>query len=1144
MSDKEVSIENITVKVGGESFGISPKELSKLVEDRNDGSVESMIAMYGSVLGLAEVLKVSPIDGLSTADSNDMISRQQVFGSNKVEGKKAKTFLELCWEALHDFTLLMLIASAVISLALGITTEGLAKGWIEGTAILVSVTVVVLVASITDYYKNKQFEALSALVDDIQINVQRDGKTTTCSIYDILVGDIVWLSYGDLLIADGVLIDGNGVKCDESSLTGEPIMIAKDSTKKPFMLSGTKIMEGSGKMLVVAVGPYSQSGIIKTLATGGDAIQGWEPLDGTCSVENGSTAVTYQNKKMKLTEHVKAEDKIRLGDTEYAVAPDGAYDTTHLTLDRPFDGPTSGIVEIYVIPEGRGEEGSVLQKKLERLAILIGYGGTAIAIFVVVIQMIMFFIIKYFIDNTAWDNNEDWATLLEFVIIGVTILVVAVPEGLPLAVTLSLSFSTRKMLKDNNLVKHLDACETMGSATTICSDKTGTLTTNRMAVMKSYVGSTVVDGKISLFNGALKSALSECAALNSGKTTNVEIVPDGGPLEYLGNKTECALLRMLMEMDVDYKGVRSDELFNYPQGLKLFPFNSARKRMSIVVPQEKGKSRIYTKGASEIVLDLCDTELLSDGSTKPLTDASKSELTAIINSFASEGLRTLCLAYKDLGDAETGDDMYADQDVLEIGLTLISIVGIEDPVRPEVPEAIQKCNRAGISVRMVTGDNIMTAKSIAKKCGILPVNNPERFIAMEGPDFRKRVLDAEGNMIQSEFDKIWPRLRVLARSSPKDKYTLITGLLNSKLHEAKKNGDLDGTADYPFVGKDRQVVAVTGDGTNDAPALAKADVGFAMGIVGTEVAKDACDIVLQDDNFSSIVKAVMWGRNVYDSIGKFLQFQLTVNVVAIVLTVVGAVAVQSSPLKAVQMLWVNLIMDSLASLALATEPPTASLLERMPYGRNEAVVNKTMFKNIIGGSIYQLVVCFYILFAGAQAFGWTVDNAAIIEQCNSGHFSLIGEDLHGEELEECATTIHYTMIFNTFVLMTLMNEIVSRKLHDELNVFDGLFNNPLFVGILIITFVAQVLLVQFTNHFFEVHELTLYQWWICIAFSLPTIPWGILMHMVKPDLCPCVETEDGEDNLTATDNTLTRESSILNIKNSKRLDSSTDVFKH
>ena len=316
---------------------------------------------------------------------------------------------------------------------------------------------------------------------------------------------------------------------------------------------------------------------------------------------------------------------------------------------------------------------------------------------------------------------------------------------------------------------------------------------------------------------------------------------------------------------------------------------------------------------------------------------------------------------------------------------------------------------------MVTGDNINTARSIARKCGIIDIN--DNFLVLEGKEFNQRVKDANGNVIQEKVDAIWPRLRVLARSSPQDKYVLVSNIISSKLNP------------------NREVVAVTGDGTNDGPALKKADVGFAMGIQGTDVAKEASDIILTDDNFNSIVKAVMWGRNVYDSIAKFLQFQLTVNCVAVVCAFVGACIVGESPLRAVQMLWVNLIMDTLASLALATEPPTDELLKRKPYGRTKPLISRTMMKNILGHAVYQIIVIFSILFLGPSLLN--LEDGIPRE----GNFK---------------PSQHFTIIFNTFVLMTLFNEINSRKIHGERNVFRGIFNNPIFYGIWFGTLCLQV----------------------------------------------------------------------------------------
>jgi len=395
-------------------------------------------------------------------------------------------------------------------------------------------------------------------------------------------------------------------------------------------------------------------------------------------------------------------------------------------------------------------------------------------------------------------------------------------------------------------------------------------------------------------------------------------------------------------------------------------------------------------------------------------------------------------------------------------MTCLCIVGIEDPVRPEVPEAIMKCQRAGITVRMVTGDNVQTARSIATKCGILKPGDD--FLVLDGKEFNERIRkDKDSPVRQDLLDKVWPRLRVLARSSPQDKYNLVGGIIDSKLC------------------RNRDVVAVTGDGTNDGPALKRADVGFAMGIAGTDVAKEASDIILTDDNFSSIVKAVMWGRNVYDSISKFLQFQLTVNVVAVLVAFSGACAVRESPLKAIQMLWVNLIMDTLASLALATELPTPDLLLRKPYGRTKPLISRTMMKNILGQSVYQMTIIFVILFAGEKML-----------DIDSGRFA----GLHAPPSQ------HFTVIFNAFVMMTLFNEINARKIHGQRNVFEGLFSNYIFLGIWVTTFISQIILVEFGSLAFSTAGLTFDQWMWCMFCGVSTLLWGQIVTTIPTDKIP------------------------------------------
>ncbi|XP_011844298.1 PREDICTED: plasma membrane calcium-transporting ATPase 1 isoform X4 [Mandrillus leucophaeus] len=1031
-------------------FGITLAELRALMELRSTDALRKIQESYGDVYGICTKLKTSPNEGLS-GNPADLERREAVFGKNFIPPKKPKTFLQLVWEALQDVTLIILEIAAIVSLGLSFyqppegdtalcgevsvgEEEGEGEtGWIEGAAILLSVVCVVLVTAFNDWSKEKQFRGLQSRIEQEQkFTVIRGGQVIQIPVADITVGDIAQVKYGDLLPADGILIQGNDLKIDESSLTGESDHVKKSLDKDPLLLSGTHVMEGSGRMVVTAVGVNSQTGIIFTLLGAGGEEE--EKKD--------------EKKKEKKNGAIENRNK--------AKAQDGAaMEMQPLKSEEGGDGDEKDKKKAN-LPK---KEKSVLQGKLTKLAVQIGKAGLLMSAITVII------LVLYFVIDTFWVQKRPWLAectpiyiqyFVKFFIIGVTVLVVAVPEGLPLAVTISLAYSVKKMMKDNNLVRHLDACETMGNATAICSDKTGTLTMNRMTVVQAYINEKhykkVPEPEAIPPN--ILSYLVTGISVNCAYTS--KILPpekEGGLPRHVGNKTECALLGLLLDLKRDYQDVRNE----IPEEAlyKVYTFNSVRKSMSTVLKNSDGSYRIFSKGASEIILKKCFKILSANGEAKVFRPRDRDDIVkTVIEPMASEGLRTICLAFRDFPAGEPEPEWDNENDIVT-GLTCIAVVGIEDPVRPEVPDAIKKCQRAGITVRMVTGDNINTARAIATKCGIL--HPGEDFLCLEGKDFNRRIRNEKGEIEQERIDKIWPKLRVLARSSPTDKHTLVKGIIDSTVSDQ------------------RQVVAVTGDGTNDGPALKKADVGFAMGIAGTDVAKEASDIILTDDNFTSIVKAVMWGRNVYDSISKFLQFQLTVNVVAVIVAFTGACITQDSPLKAVQMLWVNLIMDTLASLALATEPPTESLLLRKPYGRNKPLISRTMMKNILGHAFYQLVVVFTLLFAGEKFF-----------DIDSGR----NAPLHAPPSE------HYTIVFNTFVLMQLFNEINARKIHGERNVFEGIFNNAIFCTIVLGTFVVQIIIVQFGGKPFSCSELSIEQWLWSIFLGMGTLLWGQLISTI------------------------------------------------
>eukprot|EP01087_Luapelamoeba_hula_P022590 TRINITY_DN813_c0_g1_i1.p2 TRINITY_DN813_c0_g1~~TRINITY_DN813_c0_g1_i1.p2 ORF type:complete len:988 (-),score=216.19 TRINITY_DN813_c0_g1_i1:69-3032(-) len=913
-------------------FGLENNDLIKLHQARNG------LDDVGGIKGLAEKLKTNLKTGIDKKEVDEKFqSRQEAFGKNQLPSPPETSLLELIWEGLQDSTLILLCVSAVISLILGIL-ENPSHGWIEGTAILVAVFLVVTVTAVNDYQKEKQFRKLNDRKNNKAVKVIRGGEQCQVSIFEINVGDIVIIETGDILCADGLFVDGHNMKCDESAMTGETDAVKKNADE-PFLLSGCQVMEGVGKMLVIAVGEHSESGRALALLQKG------------------------------------------------------------------------------------GDEQTPLQEKLEDLAEKIAHMGLVAAVAIFVILLIKFVVITYMAGHLfEWHM---FSVIVKYFITSVTIVVVAVPEGLPLAVTIALAYSMLKMLKDQNLVRHLESCETMGGATTICSDKTGTLTKNQMTVVKAYIAGTSYEKTSEVAKAISKDltkVLTTGMAINS---TAYEGKSEEGKLVFIGSKTETALLNFGKELGCEYKKVR-----DATEIVQLYPFSSARKRMSTLVAGEKKGNRLYSKGASEIVLSRCTNVMDAEGKTQALDAKANKELLSVIERLAKDGLRTIAIAYRDIEQELKWDD----EEAVEKDLTLIGIVGIRDPPRDEVPAAVKRCQSAGIVVRMVTGDNLETAKKIAEECGIY---TGAPGIAIEGPVFRA--------MSDEEKDKIIPNIQVMARSSPADKYTLVTRL--------KAYG---------------HVVAVTGDGTNDAPALSAAHVGFAMGIAGTEVAKEASDIILMDDNFSSIVKAVMWGRNVYDSIRKFLQFQLTVNVVAVLLAFVGAVTNEhgESPLKPVQLLWVNLIMDTMAALALATEPPTDSLLERQPYGKTDPLITNTMWKMILGQAAYQLIVNLVVLYYGHHIFGVEKDG-----------------------------DVHLTIVFNVFVLCQLFNELNARRIYDEMNVFSGFFTNRIFLAVLAFTVAAQYLIVEFGGEFTSTHSLTSSQWLACVGLGFISLPYGFLLRL-------------------------------------------------
>ena len=771
---------------------------------------------------------------------------------------------------------------------------------------------------------DKEFAILNKVNDDEPVQVIREGNPTMVPKRDVVVGDIVVLTTGMEIPADGQLLEAVSLNVDESTLTGEP-MAHKTVAESEFdpdatfpsdhVMRGTKVMEGHGLMKVTAVGDHTENGKVYEAA--------------------------------QIDDHVKTP------------------------LDEQFES---------------------LGKMISRFAY-------AVAAAIVAGRIIMYFA------HTPFEWMSFMAYLLQTLMIAVTLVVVSVPEGLPMAVTLALAYSMRRMLKTNNLVRKLHACETMGATTVICTDKTGTLTQNQMQVYD-----------IKLFGNPPAQLVAESIAANS----TAELDLRGEKPSVIGNPTEGALLLWLKERGYDYRKLREsvipfDEL----------PFTTERKYMATAVTDKGGDRMLYVKGAPEIVFGMCENTCGID----------RQEIDALLLGYQSQGMRTLGFAYRRLSDNE---DPIQGGKVVPGGLTFMGIVAISDPVRADVPQAVKQVTDAGIHIKIVTGDTPATAKEIGRQIGIWhDTDTPDAIIT--GPEFEQ--LDDHELLDRAEA------LKIIARARPMDKKRLVEAL--------QQKGE---------------VVAVTGDGTNDAPALKAAQVGLSMGD-GTSVAKDASDITIIDNSFTSIGNAVMWGRSLFRNIQRFILFQMTVNLVACLIVLCGAFMGMQSPLTVTQMLWVNLIMDTFAAMALASLPPTPSVMREAPRDRRSFIITPPMRRFIIGtGSLFFVILLAFLYY---------------LEHTDLTSLTQIGRlPIHASS---GLTPYELSLFFTTFVFLQFWNMFNARAFETGRSAFH--FKDCQgFVLIAMLIFAGQLLIVNVGDELFNVVPLRFSDWILIIA-STSSVLW-------------------------------------------------------
>ena len=1120
--------------VPNDAFDITSAQLENLVslytDEHNKQLLFQNLELLGGTKGILSKLRTSSEKGIESPRF-----RKEEFGINKIFEEPPAPFIKFLKESLSELMIIILLSAAIIQIIIGLSIGNNKKtGWLDGASVLFAVFVVVSVESFTNWQKEKKFYELNNLKNAGTVfKTIRDKNIKDLKADDLLVGDIIIISGGETIPADCLLLEGNGIKIDESSLTGESKLVSKEiyedcETNKeikimtPIILSGTDVIKGNGKALIICVGERSTKGKIRRM------------------VDN--------SKDEKVT-----------------------------PLQEKLD---------------------VLAKKISTFAIFAG-----IATFVcLTINLIYLYISDYKLFHGlrgaahAWGSKKQaqseqhehhdqkmdrfhpkvylFPKILENIMITTVIITIALPEGLPMAVALTLAFSIKKLMDQNNLVRKMHSCETMGGADYILTDKTGTLTTNELNVVKILTQK----GEITLEDEKLEEGV--CIAdkiredhqkyfendtfwnlLRTALSVNVDCIinylekPDiNGDLEECEskNKTDTALINFLYRVkspisEINNKYKKEDK--------KQIPFDSYKKRMTTFIKEKDDTFKLYTKGGAENIKKFCKYYIDPETGEKcELTNKDMKNLEEKIQNCNKDMLRTIYICYKEISENDFNEE---DENIDTNNLVLLAIFGIRDIIRKGVREAVLKCKQASINVIMVTGDNIQTAHAIAKECNIISPNcslvsdeesiedylqdppveiNGDIFYDIIGGlvcstcdlpsnECKCPKTNAEAEQISKKlnlpiqklkndtiknienFKKITKNLKIMARSKPIHKYALVVGLKELNY-----------------------IVAVTGDGTNDAPALSKCDIGFSM-FNGTDIAKNSSDIILMNNNFSSIVSAIKYGRNIIDNLRKFIQFQLVINLTICSFIVICSCIGSETPIKSIQMLWIDLIMDSLATLTLTTELPHDGLLLRKPTKRNENIITKNMIKHVTLQTILQFSILMFIYLFGPkfiqeQDLSRIAENE-IINKCFGilpgdmtdtnkiiygvknfwhNHVPIKSEMMNNAMCKEYieygnlsaafklynqrqGSPVQLTMIFNIFVLYTLFNQINCRVVDGSKNIFARLKNNPLFIIIEIFEFIVQFIIVEYWNVVFKASKngLTCHQWGICIILSLSTL---------------------------------------------------------
>lgn len=997
------------------------------------------------------------VNGLS---SKQIELNRTRYGTNCLTPPEKTPLWKQYLEKFEDPTIIILCACAAIAIIVGIFRGEMP--W-DGVAIFAAIGLATAGSTWSEYKADKAFELLKKDSDDIPVKVIRDGQFHTISSNDLVAGDLMKIEDGDKIPADAVLLDGVDLCVDESLMTGESVPVHKGEGNTK-LISGTHAVGGTGHAVVTAVGDRTELGNLasalgKPFVCPNEEHHKVYRHSGTCEVEGCG-------QELEEREEGQTPLQKRLAGLAAQISVWGTFGAVFIFIS---------LIGSAVFALLRDNDVSTFAESLTYVPKFWPYlvfavlGVLGLKLMSIesnkVFWMSLWGVCVLAAAIAAWffDAAAALSQVLHYFMVAVTIIVVAVPEGLPLAIFIALGLGMRKIREDNNLVRKMVATETIGSATVICTDKTGTLTKNQMAV-----GEVFFQGKSFKGNDVLKvkdqsgfDLLGMSCAVNS----TAEIEHLDGQVRFVGNHTEGALLYWLEQQGLNYQDIRSRMnvrgrvCFTAEQKLMTTmtghdgctecascPLDNVGADVSSITADQDGCRMIFTKGAPEKVLPLCTNVYLGENEIKPLSER-KQEIEMAIDAMAAQAIRPLAICCRILRRDEVKEEeplgQYSDS-----GLTLLAVIGLTDPVREDAQEAVNVCGQAGIDVKMVTGDYAPTAQAIARQIGMLKQDD----VTLTGEEFEAKS--------DNDALKLLPLLRIISRARPFDKERLVS-LLQRQGH----------------------VVAMTGDGTNDAPALKKADVGISMGLKGTDVAKEASDIVLTDDNFGSIVRAVHWGRTLYENLQKFLQFQLTVNLSAlgiafispIVATLFPNAGFQIQPLTVLQYLWINLIMDTLAAIAFGLEPPRPEAMFQRPRDPKEPFLTPTMVTNILVLGTY--FVGLLLLLQATDLLGVRKYQSLL----DPGQYELLSASI----------------VFNSYVWFQIFHMFNARSVLAGRSAFANITKSRSFFYVMGFVIALQFMLIQFGGFALHTTPLPLIMWVKIILLGASAVVVGEVLRFAQ-----------------------------------------------